>query len=96
MDENKLLDGLYRLTQSEYRPFLKEFIELRVKNVEDTLYSLKIDKYKANWSTIMIKMREAYNHVLALPELTKGTITEEKLKKEHEVFIDELIESLST
>jgi hypothetical protein len=44
----------------------------------------------------MIKMREAYNHVLALPELTKGTITEEKLKKEHEVFIDELIESLST
>jgi len=48
MDENKLLDGLYRLTQSEYRPFLKEFIELRVKNVEDTLYSLKIDNDSEN------------------------------------------------
>lgn len=94
MDKH-VLDDLYKLTKSEYRPSLEKFLQLRIKNVEDTLYSLKIDKYKANWSTVMIKMREAFQSVLSLPELVDSEITEEKMKKDYDKEIDDLIEQLS-
>jgi hypothetical protein len=43
----------------------------------------------------MIKMREAFQSVLSLPDLVDSEITEEKMKKDYDKEIDDLIEQLS-
>lgn len=90
----ELIERLELLVKSDHWKTLKDFTDYMIWNVEDTLFSLKVDKYRANWSTVLIKQREAYKNIQNIDQLVKMEYDEEKMKHELNKWIEELIDEL--
>lgn len=93
----KLNEKLYKLTRSEYRPALEEYLTANKNIVEEHLYHSRtgyIEK-PTNGAVVLIKMREVYQTLLRLPDtlsnLAESKLTDEELAKE----INKIIEDMS-
>ena len=60
---DKDLEWLRRLVENWDRKLFKKYLWYRRKQIEETIWSLKLDWYKANGSTVLIRRREAFDEI---------------------------------
>ena len=92
---DKDLEWLRRLVENWDRKLFKKYLWYRRKQIEETIWSLKLDWYKANGSTVLIRRREAFDEIYDFDEFIKWEINAKTMAQDHATFIDELVESMS-
>lgn len=88
---------LYNLTNSEYRPALREYLQINKDIIEKHLFHSQtwyVEK-QTNGAVVLIKIREVYQLLLDLPESLKNLSQDEKDGEDLLKTVNNIIEEMS-